>query len=173
MGGNGAGPQAGGGDPMAALVAGLQPVKSGVDMILQGAKQIVQSGIIPGAEQACGQIVALATALLPQAAQQVMGPGAGWSPRRSAERAYAANRGRSAGGNPSDGGWTRSRAMNGVPKLTGMSEEPKPSTGAASKLSRPNFGGLKREKSIKKTLGARFGRVKGLSGGGDLSLRGE
>ena len=63
--------------------------------------------------------------------------------------------------------------MNGVPKLTGMSEEPKPSTGAASKLSRPNFGGLKREKSIKKTLGARFGRVKGLSGGGDLSLRGE
>ena len=75
MGGNGAGPQAGGGDPMAALVAGLQPVKSGVDMILQGAKQIVQSGIIPGAEQACGQIVALATALLPQAAQQVMGPG--------------------------------------------------------------------------------------------------
>ena len=62
---------------MASLVAGIAPVKSGVDMILQGVKQIVQSGVIPGAEQPCSQIAALATALLPMAAQQVLQPGGG------------------------------------------------------------------------------------------------
>jgi len=62
-------------DPMAALVANLAPVKQGVDMIIQGAKQVVQSGMVPGAENPCGQIIAAATALLTTAAQQAMQPG--------------------------------------------------------------------------------------------------
>ncbi len=60
---------------MAALVSNLAPVKQGVDMILQGAKQIVQSGMVPGAEGPCGQIIATATQLLTMAAQQAMQPG--------------------------------------------------------------------------------------------------
>lgn len=57
------------------MISGLAPVKGGVDQILAGAKAIVQSGAIPGAEQICGQIVALATQLLPMAVQQVTQPG--------------------------------------------------------------------------------------------------
>lgn len=60
---------------MASLVANLGPVKQGVDMIIQGAKQVVQSGMVPGAENPCGQIIAAATALLTTAAQQAMQPG--------------------------------------------------------------------------------------------------
>lgn len=65
---------------MAALVAGIAPIKSGVDAIVAACKQIVQSGAVPGAEQPCAQIVALATSLLPAAAQQAMQPGQGGAP---------------------------------------------------------------------------------------------
>lgn len=78
MGPQGSSPQAGAPpDQMAALVSGIAPVKQGVDAILAAAKQIVQSGAVPGAEQVCGQIVALATSLLPMAAQQALQPGMG------------------------------------------------------------------------------------------------
>ncbi len=69
-----------GGPPglMSALVSGIAPVKMGVDQVLAACKQIVQSGAVPGAEQICGQIVALATSLLPMAAQSALQPsGAG------------------------------------------------------------------------------------------------
>ena len=65
---------------MAALVSGLAPVKNGVDQMIAACKQIVQSGAVPGAEQVCAQIVALATSLLPMAAQQAMQPGQGGGP---------------------------------------------------------------------------------------------
>lgn len=64
-------------DLMASLLSGIAPVKQGVDMILQGAKMVVQSGAVAGAEQPCAQIVALATSLLPMAAQQALQPGSG------------------------------------------------------------------------------------------------
>lgn len=64
-----------GGNDMASLMSGIAPIKAAVDSILMACKQIVQSGAIPGSEQACGQIVALATSLLPMAAQQMMQPG--------------------------------------------------------------------------------------------------
>jgi hypothetical protein len=73
-------PQDGQGGSMQALLSGIAPVKMGVDQILMACKQIVQSGAIPGAEQLCGQIVALATSLLPMAAQQMMQPGGGGPP---------------------------------------------------------------------------------------------
>jgi len=66
-----------GSNPLASIMAGIQPVKAAVDSITAGCKAIVQSGVIPGAEQICGQIVALATSLLPMAAQQVLQPGGG------------------------------------------------------------------------------------------------
>jgi hypothetical protein len=65
---------------MSAILAGIAPVKTGVDGIVAACQQIVQSGAIPGAEQVCGQIVALATSLLPMAAQQMMHPGGGGIP---------------------------------------------------------------------------------------------
>jgi hypothetical protein len=68
------------GDPMAAMLSGIAPIKMAVDQILAACKTIVQSGTIPGAEQPCGQIVALATSLLPMAAQQMMQPGGGAPP---------------------------------------------------------------------------------------------
>jgi len=68
-------PAGGSQQPMAALMSGLAPIKTGVDAILAACKSIVQSGTIPGSEQVCGQIVALATSLLPMAAQQVLQPG--------------------------------------------------------------------------------------------------
>jgi hypothetical protein len=58
----------------------IGPVKQGVDMIMAGCKSIVQSGIIPGAEHICSQIVALATGLLPMAAQNLFQPGVGGPP---------------------------------------------------------------------------------------------
>lgn len=60
--------------PLAAILSGIMPVKSAVDAINQACKQIVQSGMIPGAENVCGQIVAMAQALLPMAVQSSMGP---------------------------------------------------------------------------------------------------
>jgi len=63
------------GGNMASLISGLAPVKMEVDNILMSCKKLVQSGAIPGAEQPCSQIVALATSLLPMAAQQMMQPG--------------------------------------------------------------------------------------------------
>lgn len=66
---------------MADIMAGIAPIKAAVDSILMACKQIVQSGAIPGAEQPCGQIVALATSLLPMAAQQMMQPGGGQQPQ--------------------------------------------------------------------------------------------
>lgn len=59
---------------LASLLSGIAPVKSGVDAINSACKQIVQSGAVPGAEQVCAQIVALATSLLPMAAQNAMQP---------------------------------------------------------------------------------------------------
>ena len=66
---------AAGGHDMAGMMSGLMPVKMGVDSIIKGAQMIVQSGAVPGSEQVCGQIVALATSLIPMAAQQAMHPG--------------------------------------------------------------------------------------------------
>lgn len=65
------------GGSMQAMLSGIAPVKMGVDQIVTACKQIVQSGAIPGSEQICGQILALATSLLPMAAQQMMQPGGG------------------------------------------------------------------------------------------------
>ena len=62
---------------MSSLVSGIAPVKTAVDGILAACKSIVQSGAVPGSEQVCGQIVALATSLLPMAAQQALQPGGG------------------------------------------------------------------------------------------------
>ena len=73
----GGGSQPTGSNPMAAMMAGIAPVKAAVDSINAACKSIVQSGVIPGAEQICGQIVALSTSLLPMAAQQVLQPGGG------------------------------------------------------------------------------------------------
>jgi hypothetical protein len=70
-------PQQGGGNGLEQMVSGLAPVKMGVDSILAGAKQIVQSGAVPGSEQVCAQIVALATSLLVMGAQSAMQPGQG------------------------------------------------------------------------------------------------
>lgn len=64
-------------NPMAAIMSGVAPVKMAVDQIMQACKQIVQSGAVPGAEQVCGQIVAMATQLLPMALQGAMGGGMG------------------------------------------------------------------------------------------------
>lgn len=82
-GGAPAGAAPGGQDGMAALMSGIAPIKMAVTQILTACQQIVKSGAIPGAEQPCGQIVALATSLLPMAAQQAlqpMGAGGGASP---------------------------------------------------------------------------------------------
>ena len=73
--GGGQGTAPGGSSPMASLVSGIAPIKSAVDQIIAACKAIVQSGTIPGAEQPCGQIVALATSLLPMAVQNAMQPG--------------------------------------------------------------------------------------------------
>jgi len=59
------------------MVSGIMPVKSAVDAINAACKQIVQSGVVPGAEQVCGTIIAAAQSLLPmamQAAMQSAGP---------------------------------------------------------------------------------------------------
>lgn len=73
--GGGTGAANGAGDGMAAAMAGVAPIKGAVDSILRACQQIVQSGVIPGAEQPCSQIVALAASLLPMAAQHLMQPG--------------------------------------------------------------------------------------------------
>jgi hypothetical protein len=66
-----------GSNPLASIMSGIQPIKTAVDSITAACKTVVQSGVIPGSEQICGQIVALATSLLPMAAQQVLQPGGG------------------------------------------------------------------------------------------------
>jgi hypothetical protein len=66
--------------PMAGMVAGLTPIKAAVDQIVAACQMIVKAGTIPGAEQPCSQIVALAASLLPMAAQQMMQPGQGAGP---------------------------------------------------------------------------------------------
>jgi len=66
----GAPPEQGG--ILAALMSGIGPVKSSVDQIQAACKQVVQSGAVPGGEQICAQIVALASSLLPMAAQNAM-----------------------------------------------------------------------------------------------------
>ena len=76
----GGGSQKSAGNPLASIMAGIQPIKTAVDSINAACKAIVQSGVIPGSEQVCGQIVALATSLLPMAAQQVLQPGGGSIP---------------------------------------------------------------------------------------------
>ena len=76
-GGNQGGASAQPQDAMSALVSGIAPVKAGVDQILAACKSIVQGGAVPGAEQVCGQIIAMATSLLPMAAQSMLQPGGG------------------------------------------------------------------------------------------------
>lgn len=65
---------------MASLVSGVAPIKASVDSIIAECQKVVKSGAIPGAEQPCGQIVALAASLLPMAIQQAMQPGGGAPP---------------------------------------------------------------------------------------------
>ena len=65
---------------MSGIISGLAPIKAAVDQIVMACKQIVQSGSVPGAEQPCSQIVALATSLLPMAVQASMQPGPGGIP---------------------------------------------------------------------------------------------
>lgn len=76
----GAGAPAGAPGFLSAILSGIAPVKSAVDQINAAARQIVQSGSVPGGEQICAQIVALAASLLPVAAQNAVqnsGMGAG------------------------------------------------------------------------------------------------
>jgi len=79
----GAKPDDGGGaqSSMAQLLSGVAPIKTAVDSIVQSCQQIVKSGMIPGAEQVCGQIVALAASLLPMAVQQSLVPGQAQPPQ--------------------------------------------------------------------------------------------
>jgi hypothetical protein len=79
-GAGGGAPAAPGSDPLASILSGIAPVKNAVDQIQQACQMVVQSGAIPGAEQICGQIVTLATSLLPMAAQNMLQPGAGAAP---------------------------------------------------------------------------------------------
>lgn len=76
----GAGAPAGAPGFLSAILSGIAPVKSAVDQIQMACRQIVQSGSVPGGEQICAQIVALAASLLPVAAQNAVqnsGMGAG------------------------------------------------------------------------------------------------
>lgn len=66
---------------LASIMSRVAPVKASVDTIVQEAKKIVQSGAVPGAEQVCSQLVALATSLLPMALQSSMAPGPMQSPQ--------------------------------------------------------------------------------------------
>lgn len=62
---------------MAAIISGLAPVKAAVEQIQDACRQIVQSGAVPGSEQACAQIIALSNSLLTIAAQSALQPGTG------------------------------------------------------------------------------------------------
>lgn len=63
------------GDPMAAMISGIMPVKSEVDTILGSLKKLASLGL---PAQMLDQIAAAATSLLPMAIQATMGtPGAG------------------------------------------------------------------------------------------------
>jgi hypothetical protein len=73
-GGQAPGPQQ---SQLAQVMSGVAPVKMAVDGIVKACQAIVKSGAVPGAEQVCGQIVALATSLLPMAIQSAMQPGQG------------------------------------------------------------------------------------------------
>lgn len=68
---------------MQTLMAAVGPVQQAVSGINAACQQIVQSGSVPGAEQICAQIVALAQQLtvmaMQQAAQPQMGGGASGS----------------------------------------------------------------------------------------------
>jgi hypothetical protein len=66
--------------PLAGMISGLAPIKMSVDRIAAECQSLVRSGKIPGAEQVCGQIMALATSLLPMAAQSMMQPMSGAQP---------------------------------------------------------------------------------------------
>lgn len=59
---------------MAAILSGIVPVKSAVDQIAAACAQISQAAIIPGADQVLQQIMALATSLVPMAAQNLLAP---------------------------------------------------------------------------------------------------
>ena len=65
---------------MAAIMSGVAPIKAAVDKIIEACREIVQSGALPGSEQKCGQIVAAASSLIPEAVQQMMQPGPGGAP---------------------------------------------------------------------------------------------
>jgi hypothetical protein len=76
--------QSAGGEPpnaLASILSGIAPVKSAVDQINQACASIIKSGSVPGAEQICGQIVAMATSLLPMAAQNAFQPAGAGGPQ--------------------------------------------------------------------------------------------
>jgi len=75
--GSASAPAPGSPDFLASILSGIAPVKMAVDQIHSACQQIVRNGINPEAEQICGQIVALASSLLPIAAQQALQPGMG------------------------------------------------------------------------------------------------
>lgn len=58
-------------------MSGLAPVGEAVKQIQMACQMIVRSGAVPGAEVVCGQIIALATGLIPMAASSAMGMGGG------------------------------------------------------------------------------------------------
>lgn len=66
--------QGGNQDMLASLMSGIGPVKKHADNIVQSAKEIVKLGVIPGSEQIAAQIIALATSLVPMAAQNLLNP---------------------------------------------------------------------------------------------------
>ena len=60
---------------LASIMSGIAPVKNSVDTIQAECRKIVQSKAVPGSEQICSQIVALAQSLVPMAAQNALQPG--------------------------------------------------------------------------------------------------
>lgn len=64
-----------------AILQGTQPVQDAVTSIQQACKQVVTSGAVPGSEQICAQIIALAQQLVPMAVQQAMGGQGGVAPQ--------------------------------------------------------------------------------------------
>ena len=59
---------------LAAIMSGIAPIKSSVDIINGECRKIIATGTIPGAAQILGQVVALVNSLLPMAAQNLLQP---------------------------------------------------------------------------------------------------
>jgi len=72
--GGGAAATGGKPNPMAAIVSGIAPLYKYVQQISDGLDGIVNTGMLPGAAQVCGQLKALVMTFIPQAIQQQMQP---------------------------------------------------------------------------------------------------